>query len=185
MPQKIEALVVIVVLALAVTFVLFRFLRSQAKGKSKTMGGTIKYGGALAGFVVVTGVMLLVYSAIGGGGSNVDISGKWDIRFVRTDGIVVEGEADVVQDSGATSFSVSGTVNTEKVPGFVSFSSTSGTITGRSVVFVYRNSRGEEGIAKGDLTDDAPTLFTVVYADSTDSDRNEDPKGTIEFRKQT
>jgi hypothetical protein len=37
---------------LVLTFVLFRFLQSQAEGQSKLLGGTIKYGGSLAGFVL-------------------------------------------------------------------------------------------------------------------------------------
>lgn len=171
------------VASLGITFVLFKWLDSWAEKNKKTVNGTIKYGGGLLGFVIVTSTLTMVYNMIVPSETNVDISGRWSMVLTRNDGKKVSGEASIHQRLGKKYFSITGRVRTEKKPGFVSFQSISGTITNKMVVFVYVNSRSEQGVARGILLSDNPIDFTLNYFDSHESDKNNDRKGLITFTR--
>lgn len=167
--------------ALAITAILFRWLTSWAQGQGTVLGQGIRYGGSIAGYVLVIALLLIIRVAVSHRPTNVSIDGLWTMDYTREDGGQVSGEGRIAQEGGQRSFSITGGVVTEKDPGFVSFSTLSGTISGRSVVFVYRNSRGEEGNAQGQLTKDAPGYFVVSYRDTIDL--NGDTKGLIAFTR--
>lgn len=183
MIADIYPVVAIGILSLGITFVLFKWLKSYAEGQGEHLGGTIKYGGALAGFVVVTSVLLFVYRMVDSRATDVNIDDAWSMDVVHENGSHVFGKARIRQKPGARDFSMSGELTITKPPGYLSFSSKAGAISGQDLIFVYLNSEGEEGLARGTLLTDAPASFSVNYFDSVDADKNDVPRGLIIFTR--
>ena len=103
------------------------------------------------------------------------------INIVRENNKLVTGTAFISQKKGKKVLSIVGEMPSDFHPGFVSFNTTVATLNGMSIVFVYMNSRGEEGVAKGVLVGNKPSQFTVTYFDINDD--NSEPEGQISFER--
>ncbi len=185
MITRVVEFIVVGAMGLFITLVLFRFLDAWAEGKGAFLGTTVKFGGALAGWVVVTVVLLTVWDRVATVRTSINLDGDWDIVLEREDGVRVMGQAHIHQRRDEPRIHVTGTITTEKKPGYVTFSTKSGTISDRAIHFVYVNSRGEEGLANGQILEDTPNAFTVQYRDAHESDRNGDPQGLMHFSRRT
>ena len=180
-------LLIVAVISLAVTFVVFEYLDSYAEGKGELLGGTILYGGALAGYVVIFGILFAAYTKIGNKGeqTNININGQWSLCQVKHNGDERRGIARIYQTKGNTRLEVAGEVESKMTPPSVTFNSLVAVLKGRRFVFLYENNRREMGIALGDIVDNHPNHFTVTYYDVLKSDYNQDPEGQITFSKKT
>jgi hypothetical protein len=173
------------ILALAITFVLFGILKSYADTKTKRVGGTIKYGGALLGYVIVFGVLSSGYGKFVAAGerSTIRLAGDYTLTLHRTDGEVRKGSATIRQMRGTTYLDISGKVESETTPPHVTFASTGARLNGRELAFIYKNSRGEMGIGIGVIPEDRPASFTLNYYDVRGTDTNLDPEGRLVFQR--
>jgi hypothetical protein len=164
---------------LVLTFVLFRFLQSQAEGQSKLLGGTIKYGGSLAGFVLVFSLLFGAFyklRADPGVTTPISLAGEWSIELRTSKATVETGVVTIRQLRGDPVLQMSGEVTGVKA---TTFTTKVGVIRDRSVYFIYENLQGESGIIRGHVPNDTPKALTLVYTDLIGSDRNEDPTGTL------
>ncbi len=173
------------VLALVITYVLFAKLESYAKAKTRRARGTITYGGALAGFVLVFGLISTGYGRFVAGGeqSAIRLDGRYDLHLYRADGEVRDGSAVIRQMRGATFLDISGRVVSVTTPPHVTFTSTGARLNGREIAFLYKNSRGEMGIGIGIIPEDRPESFTLNYYDVRDTDTNLDLEGRLVFKR--
>lgn len=176
---------IISIVSLAITFVLFNKLDSYATGKTKILGGSIKYGGALGGFILIFYVIFYSYSTVivSDEKTNIDINGKWEIQLVTMKGEERSGRATIYQKKRSVRLQVAGDVESTTTPPSVSFSSLVAVLKGRRLVFLYENSRREMGIALGDIQSNKPKVFTIYYYDVLSSDTNNDPEGRIIFSR--
>lgn len=189
------AVTVVAFVALGVTYVLFRFLSSWAEGQAKTLGSTVKYGGALAGFIVVYGSMLGgVYTLFDaqdilraqGESTEIIIGGEWIMESTVGPGMQRLGYAEIDQRSGSRFVRVNGTIdNSTRDPlrPDVTFSSLAGQIVGSRLYFIYSNSDDERGVAQADLIGMAPGSFTLVFTDLYGTDYDGFKSGQIRFKK--
>ncbi|HEX2187703.1 MAG TPA: hypothetical protein VHG51_02335 [Longimicrobiaceae bacterium] len=169
------------VLSLAITFVLFRWLESRADAQHALLGGTIKYGGALAGFVLVFWLSSRVYATSFSGGDRTEISlaGEYDLRQQKANGQERSGWATIRQRNGRPDFDISGEVESVSTPPSVSFQTVVGVIKGRRLIWLYENARREMGFALGDVRSDHPDRIVLLYADVLGSDLNADVEGRL------
>jgi hypothetical protein len=168
---------------LVLTFVLFRFLQSQAEGQSKLLGGTIKYGGSLAGFVLVFTLLFGAFyklRADPGVTTPISVAGEWSIELRTSKGNVETGVVTIRQRRGDPVLQMSGEVTGVKA---TTFTTKVGVIRDRSVYFIYENLQGESGIIRGHVPNDTPKALTLVYTDLIGSDRNDDPTGTLKLTR--
>jgi hypothetical protein len=164
---------------LVLTFVLFRFLQSQAEGQSKLLGGTIKYGGSLAGFVLIFSILFGAFyklRADPGVTTPISLAGEWSIELRTSKGNVETGVVTIRQLRGDPVLQMSGEVTGVKP---MTFTTVVGVVRDRSVYFIYENLHGESGIIRGHAPSDTPKALTLVYTDLVGSDRNDDPTGTL------
>ena len=164
---------------LVLTFVLFRFLQSQAEGQSKLLGGTIKYGGSLAGFVLIFSILFGAFyklRADPGVTTPISLAGEWSIALRTSKGNVETGVVTIRQLRGDPVLQMSGEVTGVKA---TTFTTVVGVVRDRSVYFIYENLHGESGIIRGHVPNDTPKALTLVYTDLVGSDRNDDPTGTL------
>ena len=164
---------------LVLTFVLFRFLQSQAEGQSKLLGGTIKYGGSLAGFVLVFSILFGAFyklRADPGVTTPISLAGEWSLELRTSKGNVETGAVTIRQGRGDPVLQMSGEVTGVKA---TTFTTVVGVVRDRSVYFIYENLHGESGIIRGLVPNDAPKALTLVYTDLIGHDRNDDPSGTL------
>jgi hypothetical protein len=165
-------------LSLVLTYVLFRFLDSQAQGKGKLLGGTIRYGGALAGFVMVFGLLFGAFyrlRADPGVTTPVSLSGQWSLEL-HSSKAVVAGIATIRQRPHDPVLEMSG----ELAGGDnISFSSIVGVIRDRDVYLIYENLDGERGLIHGKVADNSPKTLRLAYNDLAGYDKNLDPSGVI------
>jgi hypothetical protein len=170
-------------LSVALTFVLFRFLKATAEGKGKLLGGTITYGGSLAGFVLIFTMLFGAFYRLRsdpGVTTPIAIAGAWKLQLHTSHGLVFEGTATIRQRHGDPIFAMSGEVH-EKKP--VTFDSMVGMIRERDIYLIYENLDGERGMIRGKVTSDVPKTLHLVYTDLVGSDRNGDPTGTLVLQK--
>ena len=164
---------------LVLTFVLFRFLQSQAEGQSKLLGGTIKYGGSLAGFVLIFSILFGAFyklRADPGVTTPISLAGEWSIELRTSKGNVETGVVTIRQLRGDPVLQMSGEVTGVKA---TTFTTVVGVVRDRSVYFIYENLHGESGIIRGHVPNDTPKSLTLIYTDLVGSDRNDDPTGTL------
>ena len=86
--------------SVVLTFVLFRFLDAQAEGKGKLLGGTIRYGGSLAGFVLLFSILFgAFYQLRGDPGVTTPISlaGDWNVEDQASKGTTARGTVTIRQ----------------------------------------------------------------------------------------
>jgi len=127
---------------LLLTFILFRFLQSQAEGQSKLLGGTIKYGGSLAGFVLIFSILFGAFyrlRADPGVTTPISLAGKWSIELQTSKGGVETGTVTIRQRRGDPVLAMDG-----ELTGFgaTTFTTVVGVIRDRSVYFIYENLHG-------------------------------------------
>lgn len=168
--------------SLGLTFVLFKFLKSFATGKSKAVGGTIQYGGALAGFVLIFGILFGAFTKLRPTGVTTPISlaGNWTLELRTSHGQTLKGTATIRQAKHDPVLEMSGEVFGPKP---VTFSSMLGVIRNREVYLIYENLESERGLLRGHATEDKPKSLLLVYTDLIGYDKNDDPMGTLKLTR--
>jgi hypothetical protein len=170
-------------ISLLLTYVLFRFLQAQAEGQGKLLGGTIKYGGSLAGFVLIFGVLFGAFyrlRADPGETTPVSIAGEWSMELQTSRGEVEKGRVTILQRAADPVLSMHGEIEGN---GATTFSTVVGVIRDRNVYFIYDNLDGESGVIRGHVTEDKPSTLRFTYTDLIGYDRNNDPSGILLLRK--
>src|SRR5215213_2103822 len=169
--------------SLAVTFVLFSKLESFAQGQSKIAGGTIQYGGALAGFVLVFSLLAFTYPRAFGseGRTAIDLRGEYTLTQRKQNGDIRHGVAEIHQTRGEARLEITGEVESTTNPPSITFTTEAALLRGRRLIFLYETSTRNMGIALGDIVQDRPRQFRVVYYDALSTDTNADPQGTLVF----
>ena len=169
-------------LSLGLTYVLFKFLESFATGKSKTVGGTIQYGGALAGFVLIFGILFGAFAKLRPAGVTTPISlaGKWSVKLHTSHDQTFNGTATIRQTKNDPVLEMSGEVGGAKP---VTFGSMLGVIRNRDLYLIYENIDGERGLLHGHVTEDKPKTLLLVYTDLIGYDKNNDPTGTLRLTR--
>lgn len=153
---------IVAVLSVIITFVLFRWLESRADATSPFIGGTIKYGGALAGFVLIFWLLSYIYdnsfsSRIKTG---IQLEGVYDISQWRPGGVANIGSATISQRIGDPEFYVVGEIENEGNPPSISFHTVSGVIKEKRLIWLFENDRREMGIGLGDIRSDQEFVMT-------------------------
>jgi hypothetical protein len=169
--------------SLLLTFVLFRFLAAQAEGQGKLLGGTIKYGGSLAGFVLIFSILFGAFSRLRadpGVMTPIALAGEWSIEVRPSKGAVETGTVTIRQRSGDPVLQMDGALTGA---GATTFSTVVGVIRDRNVYFIYENLDGERGMIRGQVPNDSPATLRFVYTDLTGYDRNEDASGVLLLSK--
>lgn len=169
-------------LSLGLTYVLFHFLKSFATGKSKTVGGTIQYGGALAGFVLIFGILFGAFAKLRPAGvtTSISLAGKWSLELHTSHDQTIKGAATIRQNRNDPVLEMSGEVFGPKP---VTFGSMLGVIRNREVYLIYENLEGERGLLHGHVTEDKPKSLLLVYTDLIGHDKNNDPTGTLRLTR--
>lgn len=171
-------------ISLLLTYVLFRFLSSQAEGQGKLLGGTIKYGGSLAGFVLLFTLLFGAFyrlRADPGVTTPISLAGHWTMELRTSRGDVENGTVTIAQRPGDPVLAMRGEL---RESGATTFSTVVGVIRDRNVYFIYENLDGERGIVRGQVTSDKPATLRFVYTDLVGYDRNHDPSGTMLLQRQ-
>lgn len=171
-------------ISLLLTFVLFRFLQSHAEGQGKLLGGTIKYGGSLAGFVLLFSILFGAFyrlRADPGVTTPISLAGEWSLELRTAHGHVDKGVVTIAQRHGDPVLAMHGEVTGN---GATTFSTVVGVIRDRNVYFIYENLDGESGIVRGHVTSDKPSTLRFVYTDLIGYDRNHDPSGLLLLSRQ-
>ena len=176
---------VVAVLSLVITFVLFRWLESRAEAESPLLGGTIKYGGALAGFVLVFWLSSYLYRNmfVAEGKTAISLDGEYDVAEIASNRQTSKGSATIRQDQGKPSFDITGEVESTQDPPSISFHTITGIMKERRLVWLYENEHGEMGIALGDVQSNRPDRIILTYGDVPGTDLNEDVQGRLVFTR--
>lgn len=173
-------------LTLVVTFGVFGLLKSYAEKKVQgKKGTTLKYGGALLGYILVFGAFSAFYGRFVAAGeqTTIQLDGRYTLALHRADGEVRTGSAVIRQMRGTTYLDISGEVVSKTTPPAVTFASTGARLNGRELAFIYKNSRGEMGVVTGLIPEDQPQSFTLNYYDVR-GDANLDPEGRLVFERE-
>lgn len=171
------------IVTLVLTFVLFRFLQSHAEGQGKLLGGTIKYGGSLAGFVLIFSILFGAFyrlRADPGVTTPISLAGEWSIEMRTSKERVETGVVTIRQRHGDPILQMNGEVTGVKP---TTFTTVVGVVRDRSIYFIYENLHGESGIIRGLVPNDTPKVLTLVYTDLVGHDLNGDPTGTLILTK--
>jgi hypothetical protein len=166
--------------SLALTFVMFRFLKSRAAGKGKVLGGTIQYGGALAGFVLTFGLLFGAFHQLRsdpGVTTSISLDGTWKFELRTSSQHVETGTATIRQRRNDPVLEMSGEVSGNGTT--ITFTSIVGVVRDRNLYLIYENLDGERGLIRGQVTDDTPKTLRLAYNDLAGSDRNGDPSGSM------
>jgi hypothetical protein len=170
-------------ISLLLTFVLFRFLKAQAEGQGKLLGGTIKYGGSLAGFVLLFSILFGAFyrlRADPGVTTPIHLAGDWSMELHTSKGGVVKGTVTIRQRRGDPVLEMDGELTGQ---GATTFATVVGVIRERNVFFIYENLDGERGIVRGQVPGDVPATLRFVYTDLIGYDHNQDPTGVLLLSK--
>lgn len=170
-------------ISVVLTFVLFKYLDSQAEGKGKLLGGTIRYGGSLAGFVLLFSLLFgAFYKLRGDRGvtTSISLAGKWTIEMQTSKHTSATGIATIHQRANDPIVEMGG-----EITGAASttFTTIHGVIADKTVYFIYENADGERGIIRGQIIEKVPTHLRLVYTDLIGFDRNGDPSGVLLLTK--
>jgi hypothetical protein len=185
--QLLEFLV-IAALALAVTFVLFRYLDAYAEGKARVLGDTIRYGGALGGFVIVVIVLVQLYEGfvrqmLPGETTEIDLDGVWIVQQTTSDGTVLSGRLTIEQRPGDARLEISGEVEDTKDDAGTQFSSLVGRLNGKKLFAVYEAPTAagpsQFGLLRGTVVGTTPKELVLRYEDIASTDANDDTRGTL------
>lgn len=88
----------IAVVSLIATFVLFRFLESHAEASGAVLHQQVRYGGALAGFVIVFGILFGSFWKLNNVSrltTPIELDGTWKARVELSDGEVGTGTVEI------------------------------------------------------------------------------------------
>jgi hypothetical protein len=181
MNQSFIEFLIIALLSLGVTFVLFHYLQAYAEGQSQLLGGTIKYGGSLAGFALISVLFTQVYDSIVktensqkmGESTVVNLAGDYRMRY-EVNNRMQDGEAHIVQEPGSPNFLISGAVGKRTFRGDCCYVGPR-----RRMYFLYENNAGEQGLAMGDLLSDRPDSIMLAWYDAYTFDVDGDTTGTM------
>jgi hypothetical protein len=185
MSESFVEVVILAVLSLVITFVLFKWLESHAEGQSELLGGTIKYGGAVAGFVLVFWLTSHAFEQTQEREDSTDIqlAGEYRIEERAGDGKTSKGTATIRQRGKATRIDITGDVESTHRPPSISFHTVEGVLHGRRLIWLYENEDREIGIALADIQSDRPDRLVLTYSDVSASDVNDDPRGRLIFTR--
>jgi hypothetical protein len=185
MSESFVEVVILAVVSLLITFVLFRWLESHAEGQSDLMGGTIKYGGALAGFVLVFWLTSHAYQRTHDDEdrTEIDLAGEYRIEELSSNGQTSKGTATIRQRGRTTRVDITGDVESTQRPPSISFHTVEGVVRGRRLIWLYENEDREIGVALGDIQSDRPDRVVLIYSDLSGSDANSDPRGQLIFTR--
>jgi hypothetical protein len=185
MSESFVEVVILAVLSLVITFVLFKWLESHAEGQSELLGGTIKYGGAVAGFVLVFWLTSHAFEQTQEreDSTDIELAGEYRIELVRNDGQTRAGTATIRQRGKTTRIDITGEVENTYQPPSVSFHTVEGVLRGRRLIWLYENEDRELGLALGDIQSDRPARVVLSYSDVSGSDVNTDPRGRLIFTR--
>ena len=185
MSESFIEVVILAVISLLITFVLFRWLESHAEGQSELLGGTIKYGGALAGFVLVFWLTSHAYERTQDkeDGTDIDLAGEYRIEELNSNGQTSKGTATIRQRGKAARIDITGDLESTERPPSISFHTVEGVLRGRRLIWLYENEDREIGIALGDIQSDRPARVVLTYSDISASDINDDPRGRLIFTR--
>jgi hypothetical protein len=185
MSENFLEVVILAVVSLMVTFVLFKWLESHAEGQSEIMGGTIKYGGALAGFVLVFWLTSHAYERAKAqeDSTEIDLAGEYRIEELASDGKKSAGTATIRQRGKGTRIDITGDIESAERPPSISFHTVEGVLHGRRLIWLYENEDREIGIALVDIQSDRPARLVLTYSDISASDINDDPRGRLIFTR--
>jgi len=185
MSQSFVEVVILAVISLLVTFVVFRWLESHAEGQSELMGGTIKYGGALAGFVLVFWLTSHAYERTRQqeDSTEIHLAGEYRVELLQSDGEKWTGTATIRQRGKDSRFDITGDVESPRTPLSISFHTVEGVLHGRRLIWLYENEEREVGLALGDIQSDRPARIVLTYSDVSDTDSNSDPHGRLIFTR--
>lgn len=188
--NPIELIVVVVVLALVallLTFVLFRYLDSFAQGQSEVMGATIKYGGALGGFVLILSllsVMVIKFSEIEtlmrseDEHSSYSVNGVWQLQ----EGSLRDGCMKIEQHSNSRLINVVAILE-DDANLTTTMVSLIGEVVGNRIYFVFQSSTDEVGLAIADLIAHSPKQLTLNLEDLAMHERDGIKKGKLHWKK--
>lgn len=159
------------VLSLVCTFVLFRYLQSFASAENPFLGGNIKYGGALGGFVLIFWLLTKTFYKVASQDEKktpIDIAGEWDTETRENvpDGLR-KGMAVIDQRPNDPTFDV--TMELEEIDDpnkKLAIKSLIGYIRGREIIWVYESSGRQVGIAMANAHEDRPQRLRMRYYDS-------------------
>ncbi|HEU0015276.1 MAG TPA: hypothetical protein VFQ45_16430 [Longimicrobium sp.] len=173
------------ILSLLITFVLFRWLESRAEGESKLLGGSIKYGGALAGFVMVFWLSSHTYGEVfrASASTPIDLAGEFDVQLIRHDGQTRAGTALITQVKGSPNVEIQGEVENDSRPYPIEFHTIQATLHERRLIWVYENEARELGLGMGTVATNRPDRIVFSYADISGADLNADPAGRLVFTR--
>ena len=184
------------VLALATTFVLFKYLSSWAEGQTPLLGGTIKYGGSLAGFVLIFVLLSFLLERVTNiqqklrtdhEYTSINLDGGWLMTSYVNGNKHTLGSACIKQSDGSRFLSMAGIIENskfDKTKPNVSFSTHAGQIAGNIMYVIYQNSDEEMGVGKGIIVGSGKVSeFSFQYTDLINSDKNDNPSGQITFNR--
>ncbi len=169
--------------SVSLTFVLFRFLQSQAEGKGKFLGGTIRYGGSLAGFLLIFSSLFAAFYRLKsdpGVTTPVNLAGDWSFEMRTSTQKTLTGSVIIRQRKGDPVLSMSGEIDGA---GAVTFDSMAGMIRDHEIYLIYENLEGERGMIRGKALTEEPATLRLVYTDLVGSDHNNDPTGTLLLKR--
>ena len=164
-------------ISVVLTSILFKYLDSQAEGKGKLLGGTIRYGGSLAGFVLLFTLLYGAFYQLRGDRREttpVSLAGTWSIDEQTSKHATGKGTATIQQRVNDPVVEMGGEITGS---GATTFNTLHGVIVDRAVYFIYENADGERGLMRGQLTGNAPNRLRLMYTDLAGFDRNGDPSG--------
>ena len=171
-------------ISLLLTFVLFKFLQSQAEGKGKLLGGTIQYGGSLAGFVLIFSILFGAFYRIRadpGVTTPISLAGDWDLQEQQiARKVTLKGMVTIRQRNGDPVLEMGGEISSGQA---ITFSTIVGVIRDRNVYFIYENMDGERGIIRGQVPSDTPKTLRLVYTDLIGYDKDGVSTGVLLLTK--
>lgn len=194
--MTIVGIVVLTIMSLLASYVLFNVLSSWAEGKSELFGGTIKYGGAIAIFLLVFSALLFGFSQIShivpafrteDEFTDIYLSGNWKmISYVDKTAEKI-GFATIEQESGSRFFTMTGTIENSKFNASnpdVTFTTLAAQISDRRFYLIYENSDNESGVGQADIVTIPVTEFSFVFRDLIDRNFDGITSGQIRFVKE-
>lgn len=183
--------VIISLISTGITYLLFKKLSSFADGQGKFWGNNVKYGGAVAGFVIVFSLLNYSLSSVRESfvpvETTVNIDGHWYLKLTTSNTDLLRyGQANVIQKKGKSSFQISGEIRSTVNPPSLTFFSHSATIEdqNKKVLFLYEISLKEHGMAIGNTVVDEPENFFIHYYDVNEYDHKLNLEGRLDFSRE-
>ena len=189
-------MVIIAVLSLIITFILFKFLQSNAVGEGTFFyNQKVKYGGALAGYIIIYSLLFYFYNKnmdkiypnrAPECYSEINLDGEWKIDAYPNDSTHRAGKGNINQKKNSCILSVYGEFE-NLIPGkpIVHFNSKIAQISGTEFYIVYVNDDNEAGVCTGKIDVYNTNTFYMVYYDLYGFDRNNNPTGRLVWTKVT